>query len=161
MFLQRRFLCLLYRAANGGGAGVKAVLQRLLARLGLRPAGRRTFALTSDLAETLLALAQRQGRPAGELIDELLAHGLAQSDLNEHAWRRWSALSPREQEVAALACLGCTNRQIAARLGISPGTVKTHVRNILRRFELHSKDELRSLLQDWDFSAWGDWRGGR
>ena len=64
------------------------------------------------------------------------------------------SLTPREQDVAALACLGYTNRQIAARLGISPDTVKTHVRNLLHKFELHSKDELRSLLQDWDFSAW-------
>ena len=133
------------------------LLQRLMERLGLRPGARRTFSLTGELAETLLVLAQREGRPPEELIDELLFQGLAQRDPHGSAWGCWSALSPREQQVAALACLGCTNRQIAARLGISPGTVKTHVRNVLRKFGLHSKEELRSLLGDWDFSAW---RGG-
>jgi len=56
--------------------------------------------------------------------------------------------------VAALACLNFTNRQIAARLSISPQTVKSHMRNLLLRFELHSKVELRQVLSDWDFSEW-------
>jgi len=63
-------------------------------------------------------------------------------------------LTPRQQQTAALACLNFTNRQIAARLGISPQTVKTHIRNLLHRFDLHSKAELRQVLADWDFSEW-------
>ena len=47
-----------------------------------------------------------------------------------------------------------TNRQIAARLMISPETVKTHLRNAQYKFDVHSKAELRALLSDWDFSAW-------
>jgi DNA-binding CsgD family transcriptional regulator len=66
----------------------------------------------------------------------------------------WRGLTPRQQQVAALACLNFTNRQIAARLGISPQTVKAHLRNLLDRFELHSKAELRQALEDWDFSEW-------
>jgi DNA-binding CsgD family transcriptional regulator len=56
--------------------------------------------------------------------------------------------------VAALTRLNFTNRQIAARLMITPETAKTHVRNVLRKFDLHSKAELRRALADWDFSAW-------
>jgi DNA-binding CsgD family transcriptional regulator len=67
---------------------------------------------------------------------------------------RWGFLSAREQQVAALTCLNFTNRQIAARLRITPETAKTHVRNVLRKFDLHSKAELRRALADWDFSAW-------
>jgi two-component system nitrate/nitrite response regulator NarP len=63
-------------------------------------------------------------------------------------------LSPREQQVVALTCLNLTNRQIAAKLVITPETAKTHVRNILRKFNLHSKVELREALSDWDFSDW-------
>jgi len=33
-------------------------------------------------------------------------------------------------------------------------TVKTHMANVLRKFDLHSKIELRMALSDWDFSAW-------
>ncbi|MEW6718329.1 MAG: helix-turn-helix transcriptional regulator [Chloroflexota bacterium] len=55
---------------------------------------------------------------------------------------------------AALTCLGGTNRQIAARLGISEETVKTHVASALHKIGVNSKAELRQLFADWDFSAW-------
>ena len=41
---------------------------------------------------------------------------------------------------------GVINRQIAARLGVSEETVKTHVRNALVKFNLHGKGELRMAL---------------
>ena len=49
---------------------------------------------------------------------------------------------------------GCTNRQIAARLVLSPETVKTHLRSVLHKFGLRSKAELRQALAGWDFSGW-------
>jgi DNA-binding NarL/FixJ family response regulator len=33
-------------------------------------------------------------------------------------------------------------------------TVKTHVRNILHKFELRNKKQLRRALDDWDFHNW-------
>jgi DNA-binding CsgD family transcriptional regulator len=56
--------------------------------------------------------------------------------------------------VAALTCLGYTNRQMAARLSLSPETIKTHVRNVLFKFGLNRKTDLRQALANWDFSAW-------
>lgn len=57
-------------------------------------------------------------------------------------------LSRRELEVARLASTGLNNDEIAKRLFISPKTVKTHLRNIYQRLDLHSKVELtRYLLQ--------------
>ncbi len=56
--------------------------------------------------------------------------------------------------MAALLCLNYTNRQVAARLGLSPETVKTHTRNLLAKFQLRTRAELRRALADWDFSAW-------
>ena len=55
--------------------------------------------------------------------------------------------------VTALTCLGLTNPQIAVRLSLSPETVKTHVRNVLAKFEVNSKDELRHILANWDFKG--------
>ena len=60
--------------------------------------------------------------------------------------KRWESLSPRQREVAVLICRGYTNPQIASELKISLETVKTHVRNILQKFNLHSKAELRFLI---------------
>ena len=65
---------------------------------------------------------------------------------------RWHRLTPREQEVTALICSGHTNQQIAKQLHIRITTVKTHVRHILRKFELRSKDQLQQYFENWDFS---------
>lgn len=70
-------------------------------------------------------------------------------------FRRWTTLSQREQEVAALICIGFSNREIAEKLVISPDTVKTHLKNILYKFDLHRKDDLRILLIDWDLESYG------
>jgi DNA-binding NarL/FixJ family response regulator len=42
-------------------------------------------------------------------------------------------LTRREEEVARLVAGGFTNKEIAARLQVSPGTVKSHVHNIIRK----------------------------
>ncbi|WP_050803535.1 MULTISPECIES: response regulator transcription factor [Protofrankia] len=42
-------------------------------------------------------------------------------------------LTSREREVADLMCAGLPNEQIGERLVISPATVKSHIRAILRK----------------------------
>lgn len=128
-----------------------ALLDRLLQLLGLRRRRLRRFALEQPLSEAVLALAEQQQRPPEQIAAELLASGLVQHDRQSQAWQRWQALSTREQQVAALVCQGYTSRQIAARLKIAEETARTHVRNILRRFNLHSRSELRKLFEGWDF----------
>ncbi|MFN2159510.1 MAG: response regulator transcription factor [Anaerolineales bacterium] len=137
-------------------AGTAGMLfwQQLIDNLGLTPTRKETFSLDGELVEHVRALAELEQRPADELAADLIISGLAQRDMAQENWRRWHSLSPREQQVGALVCLGYTNRQIAARLVISVETVKSHIRNILYKFNLHSKRELGLLLGDWDFSAW-------
>jgi len=133
---------------------VGAFVDRLLNKLGLRRVERRKFTLDASLVQYVQALAEGEQRQPEELAADLLNSGLAQRDMAQESWQRWLTLSRREQEVAALICLDYTSRQIAARLTISPDTVKTHSRNLLRKFDLHSRGELRMLLVDWDFRAW-------
>ncbi|MCP2168287.1 response regulator [Goodfellowiella coeruleoviolacea] len=54
---------------------------------------------------------------------------------------RWSldALTTREQEVLRLVGTGITNADIAARLSISEGTVKTHLNRIMTKLDLASR----------------------
>ena len=130
------------------------LLDRLLDKLGLRRMERRRFTLEGQLVTYLQELADHEQRPAAEVAGELLASGAAQRDQAQEIYQCWMSLSAREQEVAALVCLGYTNRQIGNRLIISPQTAKSHVRNILYKFDLHSKEELRMLLANWDFSTW-------
>lgn len=53
-----------------------------------------------------------------------------------------SGLTPREQEVLCLISDGSTNREIAARLEISEGTIKTHVTHLLDRLNLRNRTQL-------------------
>lgn len=53
-----------------------------------------------------------------------------------------SQLTPREREVAALVCEGLQYKEIAARLSISPQTVKNHIRNIFSKLNVRNRVEL-------------------
>jgi two-component system, NarL family, nitrate/nitrite response regulator NarL len=52
------------------------------------------------------------------------------------------ALTPREVEVVRLVCVGLRNRQIAARLSVKEGTVKTHLHRIYEKLTVRSRLEL-------------------
>lgn len=123
--------------------------------IGKRPVpGPRTYEISESLQVTLSTIARHEGRTEQELIPDILAAGFNQYRSVDTLWPKWESLSPREQDVAALTCLGFTNRQISARLSLSPETIKTHVRNVLFKFGLKSKAELRHILTGWDFSGW-------
>ena len=130
------------------------IWQRVLRALGYTPATRLEFHADENLLQSLQTMAEREQRHTGEVASELLSSALARRQVDDSLMAHWRFLSAREQQVAALICLNFTNRQIAARLRITPETAKSHVRNVLRKFDLHSKAELRRALADWDFSAW-------
>ncbi len=53
----------------------------------------------------------------------------------------FSELTPRESEILSLLAEGQSNKVIARNLGISDGTVKLHVKAILRKLGVHSRVE--------------------
>ena len=53
----------------------------------------------------------------------------------------FSELTPREREILCLLADGQSNKLIARNLGISDGTVKLHVKAILRKLGIHSRVE--------------------
>jgi DNA-binding NarL/FixJ family response regulator len=64
----------------------------------------------------------------GELVESLLSRPRRGSRLDE--------LTEREREVLELVAEGLTDRGIAERLWLTPRTVETHVRHILRKLQL-------------------------
>lgn len=56
-------------------------------------------------------------------------------------------LTSREQDVFHLLAQGASNRQIAEALMITENTVKTHVRNILEKLELHNRSEVAAYAR--------------
>ncbi len=71
-----------------------------------------------------------------ERADALAASGLA------------SPLSPRERQLVGLVVKGLRNREIAARLGITEGTVKVYLHAIFARLGVTSRTELAAYAAD-------------
>jgi len=147
--------------------GVEAV-----AILRRRSPGCRVVMLTTFDDEEYVVQALRAGahgyllkdRPAREIADAVrLAHsGVVQFD-SAAAARLASALSrpaaatpppvdesltAREIEVLRLVARGSTNREIAARLYLSDGTVKNHISRILSRLGLRDRTQAALYARD-------------
>ena len=130
-----------------------SIWQRLLYWIGLRPkSGPRKYEVSEPLQVTLTTIARHEGRSEHDLFPDIMAAGLNQYVTREKLWNRWVSLTEREQAVAALACLGYTNREIGKRLNISPDTVKVRLQRALMKFGLTTRSQLRLLLEEWDFS---------
>lgn len=60
-------------------------------------------------------------------------------------------LAPREQEVLHLVAEKLSNAQIAARLGLSENTVRSHLASIRTKLGLHTRrDMIRAYRPDWE-----------
>lgn len=68
-----------------------------------------------------------------------------------------SALPPRVQQVLRCLLEGNGDKQVAARLGISPQTVNVYTKQIFRHFGVQGRSELlaRWIRRGWSAGAWG------
>ncbi|MBK9713564.1 MAG: hypothetical protein IPO81_20035 [Kouleothrix sp.] len=57
-------------------------------------------------------------------------------------------LSAQEQRVLRMLVAGRSNAEIAGELTVSPNTIKTHVKNIYRKLDVGSRDELRAAVRE-------------
>ncbi|HED13837.1 MAG TPA: response regulator transcription factor [Gammaproteobacteria bacterium] len=64
-------------------------------------------------------------------------------------------LTPREQEILCHLTEGQSNKVIARHLGISDGTVKLHVKAILRKLRIHSRVEAAVMAVEQGFCSRG------
>jgi len=127
----------------------------ILGLFGYRRAEEHRYQLSADIHMELVNLAEMEQRPVEDVQAELLAGALAQRRTRGELWNIWQTLSIREQDVAALTCQGYTNKEIATRLNVSTETVKGYIRQVLMKYHLHSKYELRMLIGHWNYSDWG------
>lgn len=72
---------------------------------------------------------------------------LRQEDVSPdwHATKRMNVLTERQSAVLACVARGLSNNEIAQELGISVGTVKTHVHTVLRRIGARNRTEAAIL----------------
>ena len=78
------------------------------------------------------------------VISERLTQLLAKAIRDEEKSTQDKPLSPltsREQEILEQISKGMSNKRIARTLNISEGTVKVHVKHLLKKLNLHSRTE--------------------
>lgn len=92
--------------------------------------------LSDALSEDISASA----RPAANGVR---AFDAAVSELTQRA-----GLSARESEVLALLAKGLSNDRVAEELFISRNTVRTHAQNLYAKLNVHSRQELMSVVND-------------
>jgi len=100
------------------------------------------------------SIANREGLTITDTVNQLLSFAVGEQHFIDENLNLWETLTDREKETAAFTCLGYTNHEIAHKMIISPNTVKTHLRNVLQKFDVNSKAELQVLLASWDFRGW-------
>ena len=66
---------------------------------------------------------------------------------HQHLLERYITLTPREQQVMALAASGLMNKQIAAEIGLSEITVKIHRGQAMRKMSARSFADLVRMAQ--------------
>lgn len=95
------------------------------------------YQLDPSVAGKLINAFQHAGPVPGHSSSEAVSHHPALESLTE-----------REREVLRLIATGATNREIAAQLVVSEGTIKNHVSNILSRLGLRDRTQAAIYARD-------------
>ena len=93
-----------------------------------------------QLVDALVAVTEGETVVAPEMTS-VLAKVVKGGTVDSGQPDRFSSLTPREFEILRHLSEGQSNKEIARDLGITDGTVKLHVRSILRKLEVRSRVE--------------------
>ena len=93
-----------------------------------------------QLVDALVAVTEGETVVAPEMTS-VLAKVVKGGTVDSGRPDRFSSLTPREFEILRHVSEGQSNKEIARDLGITDGTVKLHVRSILRKLEVRSRVE--------------------
>ncbi|MFE2106522.1 response regulator [Kitasatospora sp. NPDC059463] len=116
------------RAGAGGFLGKDAEPTELLAALRRVAAG-----------DPLLSAAATRA-----VIEQLLAHP-SPDQAPTATPERLAALTAREREVMAMAATGLSNEEIAARMFVSPFTIRTHIHRAMAKLDARDRAQLVAL----------------
>ena len=103
-----------------------------------------------DLVVALLDIVEGKTIVAPTLTP-VLARVVQGDNVQKKESKPMDTLTPRETEILGLLAEGQSNKVIARNLGISDGTVKLHVKAILRKLEVHSRVEAAVMAVEHGF----------
>jgi predicted ATPase/DNA-binding CsgD family transcriptional regulator len=143
--------CLAYVAGDAGsdreaarlfGAAHAARLQRGIPRLKTLDADheRRLVAVREALGESDFQAAWSEG--AALTIEEAIAYARRGRGERKRPSKGWASLTPTDLDVVRLAREGLGNKEIAARLFVSPRTVQAHLSHVYSKLGVSSRVQL-------------------
>lgn len=100
---------------------------------------------TSILGRAVFASAWREGATLS--VDEVVRYAGGTRGRRRRPRTSWASLTPTERQVARLVARGLTNREIGARLFISPRTVQTHLVHAFGKLGVSRRAELSALAE--------------
>lgn len=107
-------------------------------------AGARGF-ITKDASREELLNALAQVSAGAVAFPPALMRSAVKLTHRDPAFVALEHLTPREGEVLSALADGLTNKEIAGRLGISPGTVKTHVERLIGKLGVRDRTQAAIL----------------
>jgi len=127
------------------------LLASLAERVGSSSGGNPPFSGVLNLADGRIMKCEVTPiqQPAGTGPDVILAFLLpvgSEAEASIDAFSSRHGLSPREHEVVHLLLQGLTTTAMADQLGISPHTVRDHVKHLYRKTSTRSRSELLGLI---------------
>lgn len=108
-----------------------------------------------ELLHAIEVIAQGDALISPNITRRLIAEFAARRDPQEPP-PALAELTERERDILKLVARGLSNGEIATTLIISPLTAKTHVRNILRKLDIHDRAGLVALAYETSLIQPGD-----
>ena len=154
-----------YQAADQAGWGFARIAVRVLQALAAATTGAALAYLDEALhmaqAEGFIRTFANGGEKLGQLLREAAQRGIMPeytgqilaAIAGDHKIHQEQAvlaepLSARELEVLRLVTAGLSNREIAEKLVISPGTAKTHIHNLCGKLGVRNRTEATSRAKE-------------
>jgi DNA-binding NarL/FixJ family response regulator len=103
-----------------------------------------------EMAPRLLLQCLQKVHEGGQWLEHRSMHDALQKVLQRQDGRRQAEeeLTEREIMLVCLVAEGLRNKEIATRLNITEGTVKTHLRNVYRKLNRESRVALRKYAEE-------------
>jgi DNA-binding NarL/FixJ family response regulator len=100
--------------------------------------------LADDLLSAVRSVASGEAVASPSVTRRLIEHFVGTAPARARNEERLAVLTVREREVLTLIARGLSNMEIAGRLHLSEGTVKTHIGRILAKLDL--RDRVQAVI---------------
>jgi DNA-binding NarL/FixJ family response regulator len=107
-------------------------------------------AVLKEMAPRLLLQCLRKVHAGGNWVENRAVHAALEGALRREAGAREAAqqLTAREIDLVRMVAEGLRNKEIATRLFITEGTVKTHLHNIYRKLQVETRIAVRQYAEE-------------